>query len=241
MKKIPRDGHIITRKGSVVLIDKEDYPSVSKYTWTTNKTGYVQRYFRDSVTKKMGSISLSRFLMGVSDKMWQEVMVDHINGDKLDNRRSNLRLANNTENQWNSKKSTRNKSGYKGVLWHKLHKKWMVSIQRDCVGYYDDLEVAAWFYNKHAKERFGDFARLNTFDDKMAVEKKVKYLIENPPLKKSNTSGYEHVSYCKREKRFRAYCMVNGKYKSLGHHDTAKQAYEKYKQFSCSLQAQADR
>lgn len=226
------------RNGEYFEVDRKDYKKVSMKKWTTNKSGYVIRYFRDKETKRMGCISLSRFLMGVLDKTWREIMVDHINGDKLNNKRSNLRLASNTENQWNSKKSIRNTSGYKGVNWHKRHKRWMVCIQAECVGYYDDLEVAAWHYNKFAKERFGNFARLNIFENEDSVKKKVDDELKNPPKSRGNTSGFDHVSYCKREKKYRAYCSIDGKYKSLGYYESAEKAHNAYKQFSCSMQAQ---
>ena len=56
-------------------------------------------------------------------------MIDHINQDKLDNRACNLRLATNQMNQRNTKKSSRNTSGHRGVYWHKTKRKWYASIR----------------------------------------------------------------------------------------------------------------
>lgn len=73
-------------------------------------------------------------------------VVDHINGDSLDNRIENLRGCNNSQNQYNSKKPKHNTSGIKNVQWYKERKKWRVQI---CVnnktitcGLFDDLELA---------------------------------------------------------------------------------------------------
>lgn len=54
--------------------------------------------------------------------------VDHINGDTLDNRRCNLRYATNQQNQANSKLKSNNTSGYKGVTWDPVNKKWVAQI-----------------------------------------------------------------------------------------------------------------
>ena len=72
--------------------------------------------------------------------------VDHINGNKLDNRIENLRKATRTQNNLNSKLSKRNSSGYKNVHWVTCHSKWFVQVSIDgkqkSFGYYDDVELA---------------------------------------------------------------------------------------------------
>lgn len=62
---------------------------------------------------------------------WPNGMIDHINRDKLDNSISNLRVVDNQTNQRNAKPNRRNKSGYRGVYWHKDRKKWYASIRVD--------------------------------------------------------------------------------------------------------------
>ena len=90
-------------------------------------------------------------------------VVDHINGEKLDNRRENLRYANLGQNQHNRRKLCTNTSGFKGVHWHKG--KWEAAIVKDnkkvYLGRFISKELAALAYNEAAKELHGEFARLN--------------------------------------------------------------------------------
>lgn len=67
---------------------------------------------------------------------WPSKQIDHINGDKSDNRISNLRLANGSENQLNRWIDSRNTSGIKGVCWHKNNKKWQASASLGGKEYY---------------------------------------------------------------------------------------------------------
>jgi hypothetical protein len=95
-------------------------------------------------------------------------VVDHINGDTLDNRRQNLRLCTNRENVINSKIRSDNTSGYRGVHWCTQKAKWKAQINVHGklihLGFYTDKESAAMMYNAAAIEHFGEYARLNVFD-----------------------------------------------------------------------------
>lgn len=88
---------------------------------------------------------------------------DHINQDKLDNRRYNLRPATFSQNGCNQGVQKNNTSGYKGVFWNQG--KWMTQIKVDgkviYLGYYDDPKEAARAYNKAALKYHGEFAVLN--------------------------------------------------------------------------------
>ena len=88
--------------------------------------------------------------------------VDHRDGDGLNNHRENLRVATHTENIRNSRKSSANTSGYKGVCWHKRDLKWMVQIGDNGklinLGYFDDIEDAAAAYREAATKYHGEFA-----------------------------------------------------------------------------------
>lgn len=89
--------------------------------------------------------------------------VDHIDGDTLNNRRSNLRLATLAQNTRNKRKSVRNKSGYKGVCQEKNPNRWRAQIQvnghKQRLGGFDSPEEAHEAYIKAAKELHGEFAR----------------------------------------------------------------------------------
>ena len=90
--------------------------------------------------------------------------IDHINGNKIDNRLCNLRLANRSENVCNIGLRVDNNSGCKGVSWHKSHKAWRASIQKErkwChLGYFATIEEAHAAYMFASANLHGDFARV---------------------------------------------------------------------------------
>ena len=92
-------------------------------------------------------------------------LVDHIDGNKLNNRRSNLRLVTRSQNQANRRHNRTSRSRYKGVTWHKRRKRWMARIQvrgrRITIGYYADALQAAYEYDAFARSYFGEYARVN--------------------------------------------------------------------------------
>lgn len=96
-------------------------------------------------------------------------IVDHINRNRLDNRKANLRSVTQGQNSMNRSKSSRKTSGYKGVCWHKSTQKWRARIRLNgCLkhlGHFDDIIEAAKAYDKAASEHFGEFAVLNMHDD----------------------------------------------------------------------------
>lgn len=92
-----------------------------------------------------------------------DLCIDHINGNKSDNRFSNLRLATSRENSRNMKKSLANKSGFKGVCFDKRSGKWKANIRSKLkqifLGYFPTPELAHMAYCKAAAELHGEFAR----------------------------------------------------------------------------------
>ncbi len=97
---------------------------------------------------------------------WPQASIDHINGDPLDNRPENLRECTHAQNMWNKRVYKNNKSGVKGVYWHKVVGKWVASIKRDgkriVAGYYHDLSEAADAVAKLREQFHGDFAKHST-------------------------------------------------------------------------------
>jgi len=89
---------------------------------------------------------------------------DHINGDRLDNRRANIRLATRSQNAQNVSKHKDNKSGYKGVHWAAGREKWCAMImangKRYNLGYFTTAEIAYQAYCEAARRLHGEFARL---------------------------------------------------------------------------------
>jgi len=91
--------------------------------------------------------------------------VDHIDGDRLDNQKSNLRKATQSQNSMNQKNQSGRSSNFKGVCWHTRDHKHQAYIKinqkRKHIGYFDSEIEAAKAYNAAAIKYFGEFARLN--------------------------------------------------------------------------------
>lgn len=147
---------IPTTQGRFMLVDEIDYPEWrEKKIWVSQK-GYAM--IHGVVRGERKNVFVHRAIMSIEDR---SVHVDHISGDKLDNRRCNLRVATNHQNRFNQKPRKANQ--YKGV--YRCYKRWVAQItlnyKRHYLGIYKTEEEAALAYNKAAVELFGEFARLN--------------------------------------------------------------------------------
>lgn len=156
-------------QGHFALVDDEDFERLIQFKWHVNKNRNVVYAERKD----------KRGIFRVTVKMHREILnapkgycVDHIDGDGLNNTRSNLRLCTNSENIRNSNVGKRNTSGYKGVSWHARDKRWQAKIVMDGkqnhIGNFDTAEEAALAYNEAAKMHYGDFARLNVIKNNCA-------------------------------------------------------------------------
>jgi len=130
-----------------------------QYRWRTHLNhGYS--YARSSTLQLLHRIILERVL---GRTLTRKEQVDHINGDTLDNRRENLRLATHAQNQQNRKVRSDSKSGYKGVWYRSDTGKWCAEIKanrkRYCLGSFGTPEDAYKAYCDAAKELHGEFAR----------------------------------------------------------------------------------
>lgn len=89
--------------------------------------------------------------------------IDHIDGDRFNNRIENLRAANQSQNCLNRSAHKNNKSGYKNIYWQKNMGKWgvKVTINRkvETVGYFDDIEMANLIASEYRAKYHGEFAR----------------------------------------------------------------------------------
>lgn len=145
--------------GRFALVSEEDYDRLSKYSWRVNNHGYVVR--TKKIDEQPNPVSLHRDVLlpppGVD--------VDHYNGDKLDNRRENLRFCNPSQNGANSKLRSDNTSGFRGVI--KSGSKFIAQIRvkqkRIYLGTFRTSIEAASAYNNAAIKHFGLFASVNIF------------------------------------------------------------------------------
>lgn len=158
MKRVP------VGKNEYAMVDDDDYARVSAVNWYITGHGYA--YSEKVLSGKTSKILMTHFIMGKPEKGF---VVDHINRNRLDNRKDNLRFCTLAQNNMNRKMQKNNTSGYTGVFWHKPAKKWQVFIcidkKQTHVGIYADKKEAALAYNEAAKEHYGEFARLNVITD----------------------------------------------------------------------------
>lgn len=124
------------KSGVFALVDDEDYERLIPFVWYTDSKGYV---YRAKSGKKR--IFLHQFIMGTYPEGKPEI--DHINGNKRDCRRENLRFCTSAENRANRQKYRSNKSGYKGVQWHKQGQKWMARVYKNKRPHYLGLFATA--------------------------------------------------------------------------------------------------
>ncbi|WP_155638650.1 HNH endonuclease [Burkholderia cepacia] len=152
---------IITKCGVEVQVDDEDYELVSAYKWSLNGGRYPKTHEYDKERKRSISFSMHRLLMG-RHRIRDGLVVDHVDGNPLNNRRSNLRVCTYSQNNSNRGKSPNNSSGYKGVTFHKQMKKWQaqIMVNEKCIhlGLFTDPESAHEAYKKAALEYQGEFA-----------------------------------------------------------------------------------
>lgn len=145
-----------TNKGDKFLFDLEDYELIKKYVWVKDK-----KYFYAKVVGTNKRVALHRLIMGFPNGQ-----VDHKNGpgSEFDNRKSNLRIATNAENNQNKIKPKNNTSGHKGVSWDKEKQKWVAQIgynnKKIKLGRFDNIEDAIRCRNNAERELFGEFANI---------------------------------------------------------------------------------
>ena len=155
-------------QGYVAIVDDYDYERVATHKWfakvEVRADGTVRVYAMRTVRSLRGGRTtkfLHRFILDTPTGMH----TDHINGNGLDNRRSNLRVCTNAENRRNQRSQTGRSSKFKGVNWHKMAAKWRAQVKVDGktkhLGYFASEIDAARAYDTAALKYFGEFALLN--------------------------------------------------------------------------------
>ena len=145
-------------RGKEALIDAADVERVSSKVWCFHHRGYAISREKDAGGKTR-ELQMHRFIA----QSFKGVEVDHVNGNKLDNRRSNLRHATRSQNEQNKGLIASNTSGYKGVTFHKQTGKWQAVIgannKSHYLGLHQTAELAHAAYCAEAKRLHGDFMR----------------------------------------------------------------------------------
>lgn len=149
--------------GTGFTIDSDLISEFTKFNWFINNKGYIQRSNRG-----LPKMMLHWFVMGVDRR--HENPIDHINRDKTDCRRNNLRVVTLKQNSMNHSKASTNRSGYIGVFWHKHKGKWSSFIYTNgrhlYFGYFEDKVSAAQCYNYACELLRGEYAgELNDVPD----------------------------------------------------------------------------
>ena len=175
--------------GLFAIIDEQDFDLVRQFSWHPLPSrsgvyawGTIPRHLRDHYHGRV-QISMHHVILGLPPR----TLVDHKDGDRLNNTRGNLRQASNLQNSHNAKVRSDSKSGFKGVQRHvnheRLAKPWQAKITVNgkvrSLGFHATAEEAARAYDHAAREHFGEFARTNfqgesTDDDRRDTESRIR-------------------------------------------------------------------
>ena len=154
------------------LTEVLDYdPDIGVFTWKKSTTNCVRAgavagavsggYRRIKIDCRL--YAAHRLAWLYQTRSWPPDMIDHIDGNKLNNRFRNLREATRSENNSNSKRPANNSSGFKGVSYRKQVGRWTAQItvnnKRSHIGYFNTPEAAHAAYVRAAKQSRGEFAR----------------------------------------------------------------------------------
>lgn len=143
-------------RGQFATVDKEDFESLSRWKWyawwsKNRKNFYAARGYEGSI------VWMHRQILQPP----KGAKTDHQDGDTLNNRRYNLRVATSPQNAWNQGKNRCNTSGFKGVSWCSRRNRWLAQIKhkgdRRYIGLFRTKEEAHAAFVAIAKELRGDF------------------------------------------------------------------------------------
>lgn len=155
----------VLKSGAIIEIDPEDLFKVMKHNWRVDEKGYVVTNSSRKDNPKRNRIFLHRYLTDCPEGM----VVDHEDGNPLNNKRKNLRICTHAQNSRNRKINKKGTSKFKGVSFNKRDKRWVSVIGFEnktiSLGYFKEEKDAALAYNRKAVELFGEFACLNPVED----------------------------------------------------------------------------
>lgn len=209
-KLIPLSGK--RGEGKFAIVDAEDYEELSRYKWGIQGKGYVG--------SSRGTIH--RIIMNTPDGM----DTDHRNGDKLDNRRANLRIATRAQNNTNNHNAREGTSSrFRGVCLDWRSGKWLAQITHEKrnirLGIFEIEEDAARARDGAAIVLHGEFASL--------VVPHLEPIPYSPPKPQKRTSQYKGVGWSKAKRKWRAYRSEGKRMIHIGYFEKEIEAYEAVK------------
>jgi hypothetical protein len=146
----------VTIRGGLIQVDECDLPLLAAHSWRVANTNKRAGDYRYVVSGRNPLLLLHRMIVGAE----RGRVVDHVNGDRLDNRRSNLRMCSHAENMRNRKPHKNNTSGFPGV--RRAGAKWRAEIYVDGavvhLGLFDDANRAADVYRAASRRLHGEFS-----------------------------------------------------------------------------------
>jgi hypothetical protein len=156
-------------RGMQAIVDFEDIEFLSQWNWCS-KVSHTGNMYGNRFSWKPDGGKTNTMMHRELALHWgweaDGMFVDHINLNTLDNRRHNLRVVNNTQNRWNTRRQSNNTSGVKGVNWSEEHQKWHAKIgvgyKRLHLGFFDNLADAAAAYEEASKKYHGEFGRTDS-------------------------------------------------------------------------------
>jgi len=152
---------LINNKG-IALVDDSDFEWLNKYSWYNN-VGYARSF--SNINNKIIRKYMHHFLIN-KIKGYE---IDHIDGNRLNNQKENLRLVTRSQNNMNNSKRNNTSSKFKGVYFDKERNKWSVEIhlnnKKIFLGRFKSEIDAAKVYNEKAKELFKEYANLNIIEE----------------------------------------------------------------------------
>jgi hypothetical protein len=191
------------------IVDKTDYETITSRSWWLNNTGYAYSYERGSPKKLL----MHRFIM----RPPQDMVVDHINGDKLDNRRSNLRICTQRENAMNKP------SIEHGVSYRKEYNRWRAYItvngKQVSLGHYSTREEAIKARLSSEAYYYGKFGNAELSSAKDFIPNKGERDLTRARIE--SASGYKNIRWDGERQAYRVLYKRNkvltyvGSFKSL--------------------------
>lgn len=162
MNLFMQDYYIELTKGQKTLVDRKTFPLLTSIKWYAG----ITKNKKDFYARHQNLTLMHRFIWeNFKGPIPENYVIDHINGNTLDNRLENLQCITQKENTRKQRKKKNNTSGYRGVSFSQRTNKWLARIQVDYkfihLGLFSNKEQAAIAYNNAAKKYFGDFAVLN--------------------------------------------------------------------------------